>query len=400
MMEHLSLGIVSSVDVSCGNAAFTSVLARDIGRLPGVQVELLSLDLELTQSPSREDRAPADAHIRELCARMRGLDAVNLQFEQGLFGTRFVDVARRLEMLLDANPRTFVTFHAVRTVDHLATPVRAILGSVVQGRPRTALEMHGLARYSRQQARATRRFLQSVCDRGRPIIVHTERSARRIRRLHPSAKVVVHPIRMVQPGRPPSRDVIGEVRTRLGLPHDAVTIGVFGYFGGYKGLDTAIRAMTCLPNRHHLLVFGRQHPQSIRQGEPVHGSVSSPLRQIEKLGLADRVHFLGELDDESFIDAAAGVDVCWLPYLEVDQDNSGIASITFDTAKRVIASSSFAFDEALRLIPYQGIERFDIGNHLELAQRTLSAGGPVVVPETPYTLESQAEAYRRCALGL
>jgi hypothetical protein len=58
--------------------------------------------------------------------------------------------------------------------------------------------------------------------------------------------------------------------------------------------------------------------------------------------------------------------------LETGQDGSGIASILFDLSKRVIASNCKAFDELIRLIPEYKCERFDIGNHLELAHKTLN----------------------------
>jgi glycosyltransferase involved in cell wall biosynthesis len=391
------IGIVSSVDVSCGNAAFTNVIAGSLAALPGVSVELLPLDLEITQGRSRLERQQAESHIDDLCRRIRTLDAVNIQFERGLYGPDDTSAADRLERLVEASPTTFVTYHAVRTVD--PTPVRRseALSRLAEGRPRAAVSTLRLARASRIQAELSQRFVAAAGSRQRAMIVHTQRSATRIRRLWPTADVRVHPLRIVEPDRPPTTDLIGELRTRLGLPADAVVVGVFGYLGGYKGLDTAIRALKELPSRYHLFVLGRQHPQSIRQGEPINGSVLGPLQLVQQLRLKRRVHFIGELGDDAFVDAAAGVDVAWLPYLEVDQDGSGIAAITFDVARRVIASASFAFDELMKLIPYEGVERFDIGNHLELAQKTVSESDGVRRPPTAYTLQTQAELYLACA---
>jgi glycosyltransferase involved in cell wall biosynthesis len=391
------IGIVSSVDVSCGNAAFTRVLADTIAAVPGVEVELLSLDLELTQSSGTSERRLADAHIDELCRRMRTLDAVNIQFEQGLYGAHPADVLRRLERLLDANPNAYVTFHAVRTIDHTKILPEHILARLSELQFRTAFKMLKTYAASQQQTRMSRRFVEAVCSRNRWIIVHTERSARRIRTLFPQAKVAVHALCIVPPGVRRTSPVIERLRARLGLGPGAKIIGMFGYLGGYKGLDTAIDAMTLLPTEYHLCIFGRQHPQSIKQGERIGTSVAAPVHQIQHLGLTKRVHFVGELSDDDFVAAVADVDCCWLPYLEVDQDSSGIASISFDVARRVVASNSFAFDETLRLIPYEGIERFDIGNHVELAEKTLRPGGPIRRPTSAYSLESQARLYVRCA---
>lgn len=390
------LGIVSSVDVSCGNAAFTRILAESVERIAGVEVELLALDLELTQASSPLERRYADQHIDRLCRRMQGLDAVNVQFELGLYGSTPREAGDRLERLVDAHPRTFVTYHAMRTVDHdTVDPKTLVLGTLMNLQVRSAVRAALASRTAARTTMASRRYVDIACSRDRRSIVHTDRSARRIKRLWPGAPVAVHPLRLVDPAPRPEPTVVAGLRARFGLPEDAVVIGVFGYLGGYKGLDTALRAVALLPERHHLFVFGRQHPQTIRIGEPVHGTVSQPMALVEELELEERVHFVGELGDDEFVDAAAGVDAAWLPYLEVEQDGSGIAGIVFDVSRRVIASNSAAFDELFRLIPYEGVERFDIGNHLELAQKTLHPGPGVVRPDTPYTLESQALLYAR-----
>ena len=59
-----------------------------------------------------------------------------------------------------------------------------------------------------------------------------------------------------------------------------------------------------------------------------------------------------------------------------------------DVAKRVACSSSFAFDQVLKLVDYQNVYRFDIGNALELAQRTEMA-----VNDAPYPLHSHSGTY-------
>ena len=164
---RLRLGIVSSTDVSCGNAAFTEVLARTIGAVPGVTVELLSLDLDLTGSTGRRERRLADTHIAELADRARGLDAVNIQLEPALLGTDPKDVRRRLEMLLDANPRSFVTFHAVRTVDNSRVLKRQIVARVAELRFREALGLIKSRAASRSLTAIYRGYVDAVCSRGR-----------------------------------------------------------------------------------------------------------------------------------------------------------------------------------------------------------------------------------------
>lgn len=400
MIKSHKIGIISSIDISCGNAHFTKVLSESMSALSGVEVELLGLDLELTQSLAANERRLANKHIVDICRRMKLLDAVNIQFEPGLYGGCFPDTAQRLKLLLDANPNTFVTHHAVRTVDRMNTPLLmlAALESLLSLKPRQAIRQALEAKKLRMEIAAARSYVKIAAIRQRSMIVHTDRSARRIRNRWPDADVHVHPLRIVEPGITFREGLIKELKQRLHLQPTTVTLGVFGYFGGYKGVDTALYALKRLPGNYHLMIFGRQHPQTIRQREAVGSSVAGLVKLIDRLKLSARVHFLGELNDHDFVDAAAGVDAVWLPYIEVDQDGSGIAAIAFDVAKRILASNSSAFDELLRLIPYEGVERFDIGNDLELAQKTLSPSSVLSRPVSKYTLRSQAELYYRLSI--
>src|SRR5271156_1160240 len=61
-------------------------------------------------------------------------------------------------------------------------------------------------------------------------------------------------------------------------------------------------------------------------------------------------------------------DVVVLPYLEVGQSSSGPISQAVELGCRVIASRTHNFLEFARYHP-ETVEFFDIGNHLELAER-------------------------------
>jgi glycosyltransferase involved in cell wall biosynthesis len=210
--------------------------------------------------------------------------------------------------------------------------------------------------------------------------------------------VDVHPLRLIQhphAGRP---DFMAQVRRDLGLAADDKTIGMFGYLSAYKGHLDALDAVRLLPPNFKLLIFGRQHPQTLKTDGKVDEYLKSLQKKVLQDGIADRVFFMGELAHEDFLAAAASVDVVWLPYYENGQDGSGIASICLELAPRVLCSTSFAFDELFRLIRYRNCERFDIGNVLELAKKTEI----LMRRETPskpfgddstYSLRSQAVMY-------
>jgi len=190
------------------------------------------------------------------------------------------------------------------------------------------------------------------------------------------------------------------------LPADTVLIGVFGFLNEYKGVGTAIEALHHLPANHHLLIFGGIHPNEITARQPLHPYISSLFRDAfidmtiydrismprgegapalvlgpdrslsELLGahprdLSGRIHFMGALDDGQFLTGMAVCDAVVFPYLEVGQSASGPISQALELGCRIIASRTHTF---LEFAEYHrdAIEFFDIGNHLELAERILA----------------------------
>jgi hypothetical protein len=80
---------------------------------------------------------------------------------------------------------------------------------------------------------------------------------------------------------------------------------------------------------------------------------------------------MGALDDAAFLTGMALCDAVVLPYLEVGQSSSGPISQALELGCRIIASRTHTF---LEFAEYHrdAIEFFDIGNHLELAERILA----------------------------
>ncbi len=177
-------------------------------------------------------------------------------------------------------------------------------------------------------------------------------------------------------------------------------VGMFGYISAYKGHSDALKAMTYLPAHYKLLIFGRQHPQTLRADGKTDKYLAELIKAVStNKDLRKRVFFLGELADADFWQVAGSIDVAWLPYYENGQDGSGIASICMDACKRVLCSSSFAFDELFKLVPYDNYLRFDIGNYLEIASKTemLMRRDPKEasekLPASMYSFRTQALSY-------
>ena len=80
---------------------------------------------------------------------------------------------------------------------------------------------------------------------------------------------------------------------------------------------------------------------------------------------------MGALDDREFLTGMAVCDAVVFPYLEVGQSASGPISQALELGCRIIASRTRTF---LEFADYHrdAIEFFDIGNHLELAERILA----------------------------
>ncbi len=402
-----SLAIVSTGSKLCGVAAYTAALQRQLS--DAFDITVFDLDQYLLRSPHRRVRKLADRHIKEICRAIRRFDAVNLQLEHGTLGGNGSDIYRRFCWLIAAAPRLSVTFHTL--LMPLSFDAAAFTKALVTGKFKTVARMpadfqrthllsHGIAR----QLRRTQRKKQVSA------IVHNRRDLYNARCLYGISHVFDHPLSYLD------ADEVDAIRSRASrprlamldnLPSDAVLVGVFGFLNEYKGIGTAIQALNYLPGNHHLLIFGGVHPHEIVPHLPRHPYISSlfenaymdttlydrmsaigaqndaqPLVVAADQGLREllgahprdlsaRIHFMGALAEQDFLSGMAICDAVVFPYLEVGQSSSGPISQALELGCRIIASRTHTF---LEFAEYHenAVEFFDIGNHLELAERLLA----------------------------
>lgn len=396
----MRMAIVSSFSDSCGNAAFSAVLRDSIERYTPVCVDVAELNLSLTQSMDRRFREAAQHHLKELCRRLRKADGVNIQFEAGLYGTYPGDIVRRMKMLASANKNTSVTLHSPRLVSAAASDARKGIKKVLTLQVGAGMRDLIGSQLRKTGVRINKQVIEFLARRGCRLIVHTERAREQIKAVYRYDHIDVHPLRVIQHPHADQSGFMRRVRFSAGIGEGDTVIGMFGYISAYKGHLDALEALRLLPPTYKLLIFGRQHPQTLQTDGKVDEYLKKLQMKVLEKGTMDRVFFMGELAHDDFLAAAASVDVVWLPYYENGQDGSGIASICLELAPRVLCSTSFAFDELFRLIRYKNCERFDIGNVLELAKKTEM----LLRRETPskpfgddstYTLRSQALMYAR-----
>jgi glycosyltransferase involved in cell wall biosynthesis len=400
------LAVVSTFDDLCGIAGYTRFLLKQIES--DFDVEVFDLDQFFMRSTNKRVRKIADQMIRDFCARAKTFDFVNIQLEHGTLGRNWRDIIRRFRWIAEASPALSVTVHTMfpyETLDY-----SAVARELARLRLPRALAMVASGRNARMNRAMCRTLRRLSKDKTVNVIVHTRRDMRVMRHVHGLPSVFDHPLSFLNASDAASLRATSTRSTILGLsplPQSAKLIGVFGFLSEYKGFDVVIRAMHLLPEDYHLLIFGGVHPHEIRQEQKIYPYVRALLNEtyVDKSvfdALADksvslaidstntallidhpknigqRIHFLGAQTDEGFAKGMAVCDHVVVPYLEVGQSSSGVLSIALDMGSRIIAARNHAFMQFARYHP-NSIEFFEIGNHLELAERILAA--PAYPPE-------------------
>ncbi len=400
------LALVSTYSDLCGIAAYSRSLETQLA--DAFEVTVFDLNQFLLRATHARVRRFADRHIQEICREIREFDAVNLQLEHGTLGRACRDIFRRFTWIARAAPQLSVTFHTVFEAEEF--DLRRFFGQILSLNFGKAISLRseynrahllsaGIATHLRRAQR-----LKPVA-----VIVHTRRELWHMRYVHGLRNVYDHPLSFL------SEDQADEVRRSASrdkfplldrVPSDAKLVGIFGFFGRYKGFDTVIRALHHLPKNYHLLIFGGVHPNEIKRHQPIDPVVSSlfeagyvdtniadrmrsgagrgaptvsvavdsSMRDLlvgHPKDLSQRIHFLGATSDAEFLSGMAVCDTVVFPYLEVGQSSSGPISQALELGCRVIASRTHTFLQFGRYHP-DAIEYFDIGNHLELAARILA----------------------------
>jgi glycosyltransferase involved in cell wall biosynthesis len=386
----------------CGIAGYTRALEQQLR--PHAEVTVFDLDQYLLRSPHKRVQRLADKHIKEIAARLREFDSINIQLEYGTLGRTTRQILRRFRKLVTAAPAVSVTFHTILGQD----PVdwAAVGFSLVTGRIVSAFRTISAFHRNRDLGARTYRFLRAR-QRTQPVsvIVHTKRDARLLRDVFRIQNVNHHPLSFIATAdaekirKTATLDQFPLLRT---FPPGAKLIGSFGFLSPYKGFETALRALHYLPEDYHLLIFGGVHPQAIKReqvidpyiqtlldeahigqsildtmnvkGTPLSlnlDAASKDLLSRHPDDLYRRVHFLGVHNDEAFMRAMVLCDMVVLPYLEVGQSSSGPIAMALEMGCRVLASRTLAFLQFARYHPNQ-IEFFDIGNYAELADLILA----------------------------
>ena len=424
------LALISTYDELCGIAGYSHKLVEYLAH--DFDIEVFPLDQDILRFSNSRLIRLGDEHIRAIASRLGEFDAVNIQYEPGTLGPTNMLARKRLFRLLDASPAYSVTFHTF--FRSLGLPIVDALKATAKGKPAKAVGMVMDQRREHSIGHTVyKKMIRDARTKQVSFIVHTKRDAQYLRLNYGAENVFAHPLAFLTPetakaaAGDSNRDNFPSTRN---LPEDVKLIGVFGFISPYKGTLTAVRALRHLPDNYHLLIFGGLHPNAIQRNmeiddylEKVVAEVNgvkvddvlnltgskktkqlgqSSLSGFERLtvenlmqrhsDLSDRVHFMGSLNDDDFVKGMALCDYTAFPYLEVGQSSSGPISMAIELGRPVIAARNHAFRQLAKF--HKGrLDFFEIGNHMELADRVLNPFAQADV-ETPFSTRTNRAIYR------
>jgi glycosyltransferase involved in cell wall biosynthesis len=395
------LAIISTYNENCGNASYTHVLKTAFSKY--VDVDVIPIDLFLLQGKGDSLIRAGDRHIKDICRKLAEYDFVNIQFEGGLYGPRLNDIYRRIKWLIDAAPNVTLTMHRVDS--EFASLRQAVTTGIGLRSYRRFKTARGANKFSYLSKNVVQYCEKAAKKKNVWIKVHTRREGRAVNEIYGNKWVYDYPLAFLTPeerGEAWAHNDRAEFLRKHGFALGDKVVGLFGYLSSYKGIETAIEAISILPPEYKLGVFGSQHPQTVKRGElvnPYLQSIFDLMEEVDDLSyentkkearidwlkgnrekstsndslvkldkIRDRIRFIGSLPDPEFIEALRLCDAVVLPYLEVGQSMSGVAILGMEAGAKMIAANNNSFAQVRRYYPDTFIG-FDMGNAFELAQK-------------------------------
>jgi glycosyltransferase involved in cell wall biosynthesis len=134
----------------------------------------------------------------------------------------------------------------------------------------------------------------------------------------------------------------GAIREALDYKEGDTLYATVGFISESKGISHAVKALKFLPDSYKLAIIGGVHPK----GDPSY--VNHLCDEIVTLGLENRVHITGYIEDDERLHASVGeCDICVYPYdpRYYTYVSSGAASIALAQAKPLVVYPIGSFAE-------------------------------------------------------
>lgn len=358
------IAIISNYKEKCGIAQYTDNIIKGYKRHnPDVTVDVLPVNTKIVKSQRRKDKKSKDLHWKDICEKAKGYDAINIQFENGIYGNNNNEILKNLAAIFNSHSNVTVTMHTVMYNNEGEIGIINIAKLLASLKLKSAI--HCLFKT------ISGNFLDSFMSliskyRNIKLIVHTHREKSQLKYLYNFDKIYVHPLSFTdvkERTEPEKRDLLNK---EFQLRESDKVIAIYGFISSYKGHMTAIDALKKLPYDYKLLIVGASHPGSIANFNPIDDYLADLLGRIEHLKLSKRVVFAGSVSDEMMMDIMRSVDVSIFPYVEVGQSASGPATMQLELGGRILYSNAHVFTQ-LDTFAGHTLRRFDIGNFLELA---------------------------------
>ncbi len=361
----MNVSMLTTWRISCGIAHYAERLVNELKSR--VNVEVVSIEPRLRSGADALRHYAEDArYYRRLGEELNRGNVAHVQHQYVFFGGVAPHRAKFAHVL-----------SAVRV------PVVLTVHEVDEGRERTLCRSWWIRRLNQQS------FLHPQV---RHIIVHSEPLAASLRRVGvPPERISILPMPI------PSlrRSDFSRYKQQRGWENKTV-LTVFGFVVARKGYDVALRALRELPEEFVLLIAGGKHFADRT------GYVEELQADIRRLGLAERVHLTGYLQEEALMQVMSATDIALAPFHAMSASASVAELLGY--GKPVIASDL----PPLRALAQEvgGIMLFAAGDSRELAERIAQvarqqAEGSVVLPQVraEYSFRELAEAtadiYRR-----
>ncbi len=417
------VAIVSSYNEECGAAYYSSRLLKHL-TAEGYEVEVKRLPVSLLRMHSPGFvRRKGDQEIARIAREIADFDAVFLQFEPGLYGTRPKTSYARVLRLLKAAKCAVITIHGFNR-QMASRSLTAFGANLARMRPLAAAmsliegALDPVFETFWNYVRRAPHVKVMTFNRGDQVL---------LQRFFDLKQITNYPICYFD------QEEVGEVRASLdrekflaqyGLDPSRKYFAVCGFLANYKGHLTAMKALEFLPEDWSFIVVGGEHPQALEPdrdiGQYVRQLLSFPLSvdrpssdnsleieggvrglknllggpvvrtdQLYRRELRDklfsksefkyffpsteikhRIHYLGQASDEDMPKFYAMLDYVVHPYMRTKEGQSGSGPATFaiEFGSRALFSNAPVFREMGQYFD-GAMQYFNIGNFMELADQ-------------------------------
>lgn len=372
------LAIISSYKELCGIASYTSILEKEFKKY--FEVDIIRLDTRILRSDKKNIIKMANAHIDEISNLVKNYDYINIQFESSLFGSIPELVTNRVLKIIKNCKNLIFTFHSINLNSEKINKRKLLSKSIIS-------EIKSYRNHKRL-VNIYYSIINCIKDidkkegRNMSIMVHTPDSRKEIELTFEFNKVFDYPLSMLSKEEREilisEQDII-DFKKKYNFEQKDKILGIFGFVSAYKGHMVAIKALELLPKEYKLIIFGSQHPASLKNGQKIDPYLGKLLEEINKskiLGQTNdekmgRIKFAGSVNDDEYMEAIRCCDYIILPYVEVGQMASAVATQVLEAKSRGIFSNTKTFFELEKYYP-DSFEKIDVGNYFELAEKILN----------------------------